>query len=60
MPSQDTKILEFNQYQISDKTPFIFYADLQCLIEKIHGCKNNPKNLFTKKVGEHIPSEKKN
>ena len=44
MPSQDTKILEFNQYQKSDKAPFIIYADLECIIEKIDGCKNNPEN----------------
>ena len=35
MPSEDTKILEFNQYQKSDQTPFIIYADLECLIEQI-------------------------
>ena len=29
MPSEDTKILEFNQYQKSDKAPFIIYADLE-------------------------------
>ena len=28
MPSEDTKILEFNQYKKSDKAPFIIYADL--------------------------------
>ena len=28
MPSEDTKILEFNQYQKSDKAPFVIYADL--------------------------------
>ena len=28
IPSQDTKILEFNQYQNSAKTPFIIYTDL--------------------------------
>ena len=56
MPSEDTKILEFNQYQKFDKTPFIIYADLEYLIEKIDGCKNNPENSFTTKVGEHIPS----
>ena len=42
MPSEDNKILEFNQYQKSDKAPFVFYTDLECLIEKIDGCKNNP------------------
>ena len=43
MPSEDTKILEFNQCRKSDKAPFIIYADLDCIIEKIDGCKNNPK-----------------
>ena len=33
MPSEDTKILEFNQYQKSDKAPFI-YADLKCINKK--------------------------
>ena len=39
MPSENTKILEFNQYQKSDKAPFIIYADLEFLIEKIDECK---------------------
>ena len=56
MSSEDTKILESNQYQKSDKEPFVIYADLECLIEKIDGCKKNPENSFTIKVGEHIPS----
>ena len=56
MPFDDTKILEFNQYQKSDKAPFIIYADLECIIEKIDGYKNNPKNSSTTKVIEHIPS----
>ena len=56
MLSEDTKILEFNQYQKSDKAPFIIYADLECIIEKTDGCKNNPKNSSTTKVSEHIPS----
>ena len=56
MPSKDAKILKFNQYQKSDKAPFIIYADLKCIIEKIDGCKNNPENSFTTKVSEHILS----
>ena len=55
MTSEDTKISEFNQYQKSDKAPFMIYADLEC-IEKIDECKNNPKNLSTTKVGKYIPS----
>ena len=56
MPSENTKMLEFNQYQKSDKAPFIIYAGLECIIEKIDGCKNNPENSSTTKVSEHIPS----
>ena len=28
-------ILEINQYHISDKAPFIIYADLECVIENL-------------------------
>ena len=54
MPSEDTNILEFDQYKKSDKAPFIIYADLECI--KIDGCKNNPENLSTTKVSKDIPS----
>ena len=50
MPSEDTIILEFNQNKKSDKAPFIIYADLECLLGKMDGYKNNPENLSTTKV----------
>ena len=56
MPSEETKILEFNQYYKSDKAPFVIYVVLECIIKKIDECKNNPKNSFTTKVSKHIPS----
>ena len=56
IPSEDTKILKLNQYQKSDKAELIIYADLECLIENTDGCKSNPENSSTTKVGEHIPS----
>ena len=56
MASEDTKILEVNQYQKSDKVPFIIYADLECIVETINGCKNNPEDSSTTIVSEHIPS----
>ena len=37
MPSKDTEKLEFNPKQKSD----IIYADLETLIKRIVGCKNN-------------------
>ena len=39
MPSEKTKVLEFNQFQKSDKAPLNICADLECIIEKIDGCK---------------------
>ena len=55
MPSKDTKILEFNQNQKSDKGPFIIYADLEYKTEKIDGFKNNPENSSTTKVTDQNP-----
>ena len=54
MPSEDTKILVFNQYQKYDKVLFIIYGDLECIIEKIDGCKNNPESSSTSKISKHI------
>ena len=54
MHSGETKILAFNQYQKSDKASFIIYAELECLIKKIDGCKSNPEDSSTTKVGQHI------
>ena len=57
MPSEDSKILGFNQYQNPGKTLFIIYGYLQCLIKKADGCKNDPESSPTAKVTVHIPSD---
>ena len=54
MPFEDTKILEFNQHQKSDKTPPIIFADFEYLIKRIHACKNQSS---TTKLGNHVPCE---
>ena len=35
--------------------PYIIYADIESLIRKIDGCKNNPEKSSTTKISEHIP-----
>ena len=55
MPSEETKLLEFNQYQESNKAPFIINADLEYLIEKVDRWKNSPEKSSTTKISEHIP-----
>ena len=42
MPNEDNKIIKYNQGEKSIKLPFIIYADLECLLEKISTCHNNP------------------
>ena len=56
MGSEDNKILEFNQCKNSDKAPVFIYANLEFIIEKIDGWKNNPENSSTAKVSENILS----
>ena len=55
MLSEDTKVLEFNQYQKSDKAIFI-YADLDFIIVKTDRFKKNHENSSTTNVSKQIPS----
>ena len=55
MPSEYNKILEFNQYQKSDKAPFFIYENIECLIEQTNGQKNNPESSSTTKAFEILP-----
>ena len=56
MPKEDNKILKFNHGENSMKVPFIIYADLESLLEKMNTCQNDPKKLSTTKINEHAPS----
>ena len=50
MPSEETNILEFNQYRKPDKIPSIVYVDLGSLIKKVDGCKTKPEKSSTTNV----------
>ena len=56
IPPEDNKTLEFNQYQKSNKAPFIIYEYIECVIEKTDECKNNSENSSTTEASKHIPS----
>ena len=49
MPNEDNKIIKYNQGEKSIKLPFMIYADLECLLEKMSTCYNNPKESSTNK-----------
>ena len=42
MPNEDNKILKYNHEEKSMKDPFIIYADLESLLEKMNNCYDNP------------------
>ena len=56
MPENDNKILKHNQGEKSMKVPFIIYADLESLLEKMNTCHNNPEKSSTTKINKHTPS----
>ena len=38
------------------KVPFIIYADVESLLEKINACHDNPEKSSTTKINKHTPS----
>ena len=56
MPEEDNKILKYNHVEKSMRAPFVIYADLERLPEKMSTCHNNPKKSSTTKVNKHTPS----
>ena len=45
MPKENDKILKYNHVEKSMKVPFVIYADLEILLEKLDTCRNNPKKV---------------
>ena len=56
MPNEDNKILKYNHGEKSMRVPFIIYADLESLLEKMNNCYNNPEKSSTTKMNKHTPS----
>ena len=56
MPTKDNNIIKYNQGEKSIKLPFVVYADLECLLEKMSTCKNNPNESSTTEINKHVPS----
>ena len=54
IPSEDTKMSEFNQYWKYNKTPSIIYPDLESFIQKVDGCKYNPEKSSAAKLGSLV------
>ena len=53
MPTKDNNTIKYNQGKKSIKLPFVVYADLECLLEKMSTCYNNPEKSSTTKINKH-------
>ena len=56
MPKKDSKTLKYNHGEKSMKVPFIIYPDLECWLEKMNTCHNNPKKSLTTKINKNTSS----
>ena len=56
MPAKGSNIIKYNHEEKSMKVPFVIYADLECLLEKMSICINSPNESSTTKINKHIPS----
>ena len=56
MPEEYNKILKYSEGEKSIKSPFIIYANLECLLEKMNTCHNNPEKSSKIKINKHTPS----
>ena len=56
MADEDNKILKYNHGEKSLKAPAIIYAVLECLLEKMYSCQNNPQKSSTEETTMHTPS----
>ena len=52
LPTKDNNIIKYNHGEKSMKVPFIIYADLECLLEKMSTCINNPNESCTNKINK--------
>ena len=56
MPTKNNDIIKYNQGEKSIKLPFVVYTDLECLLEKMSTCRNNPNESSITEINKHMPS----
>ena len=53
MPIKGNNTIKYNHGEKSIKIPFTIYADLECLLEKMSTCQNDPNKSSTTKINKH-------
>ena len=55
LPKEGENKMAFKNYHKQMKSPYVVYADFECVLKKIHGCKPSPQASFTVKTEKHEP-----
>ena len=56
MSTKDNNTIKYNHGEKPMKLPFVIYADLESLLEKMSSCQNNPNTSSTTKINKHTSS----
>ena len=56
MPTKNNNTIKYSHGEKSMKLPFVIYADLECLLEKMSTCINNPNESSSTEINKHVPS----
>ena len=56
MPIKGNNTIKYNHGEKSIKIPFTIYTDLECSLEKMSTCQNDPNESSTTKINKHTPS----
>ena len=55
MPADKDKFLRFTNVHKQLSSPFVIYADFECLLPKVQSCNPNPEKSSTTPVEKHVP-----
>ena len=56
MSTKDNNTIKYSHGEKSIKLPFVVYADLEYLLEKMSTCYKHPEESSTTKINKHTPS----
>jgi len=55
LPKEGENKMAFKNYHKQMKSPYVVYADFECVLKKMHGCEPSPQASFTVKTEKHEP-----
>ena len=54
MPKQEKNLISFQNYNKQLKAPYVTYADVEAIVEKMQWCEQNKQESYTEKTSHHV------